>query len=227
MRDALPLFWQLLAVETGHTLYMVLAAGLCALLAGLPLGVLLTVTSRGHLMPSVSLHRALDTLVNIGRSIPFAILIVALIPLTRYIVGSSLGTSACIVPLAIAATPFFARVVDTSLKEVDRATLEAATVMGSSTWQIIFKVLLREALPSLVHGFTLTLVNLISYSAMAGLVGGGGLGKIAIQYGYLRFDGTLMVTTVCLLVCLVQIVEWLGAGWVRAIKKKRGIALHE
>jgi D-methionine transport system permease protein len=147
---------------------------------------------------------------------------VALIPLTRWIVGTSLGTTASIVPLTIAAAPFIARLVESSLKEVDRPILEASIVMGSSSWQIITKVLLPEALPSLISAITLTAVNLIGYSAMAGLVGGGGLGQVAVQYGYNRFNTFIMVVTVILLILLVQIVQWIGGSIAAAISKKRG-----
>jgi D-methionine transport system permease protein len=206
---------------------MVFASAFFAVLIGLPLGVILAITDKGHIKEQPLLHKTLGAIVNIGRSVPFAILMVALIPFTRWIVGTSLGTAASIVPLTIAAAPFVARLIETSLKEVDRHILEAVIVMGSNTWQIIAKVLLPEALPSIVSGITLTVINLIGYSAMAGLVGGGGLGQVAIQYGYHRFNTFMMVATVALLIFLVQVVQWLGAYIVHSILKKRGHLSHD
>lgn len=200
----------LLPIELWNTVYMVFASAFFAHLIGLPLGVILMLTSRGQLKESPKFYKILETIVNIGRSFPFAILMVALIPVTRWIVGTSIGTTASIIPLTLAAAPFVARLVETNLKEVSRNIVEAALVMGATTWQIISKVLLREALPSLIASSTLTIVNLIGYSAMAGLVGGGGLGQVAIQYGYQRFNSTIMVATVVLLILLVQIVQWIG-----------------
>jgi D-methionine transport system permease protein len=227
MLTNLELALQLLPLQFGNTLYMVFVSAFFALLIGMPLGIVLTITDKGHIKENKSLYKALETIVNIGRSFPFAILMVALIPLTRWIVGSSLGTTASIVPLTVAAAPFVARLVETSLKEVDPHLLEAAIVMGSSTRQIIFKVLLPEALASLLSGITLTIVNLIGYSAMAGLVGGGGLGQVAIQYGYNRFNTFIMMLTVILLILIVQTVQWLGKAAVTSILKKRGKLTYE
>lgn len=220
--ENIQLAFTLLPLQLWNTIYMVFASAFFAVLIGLPIGVILTVSSKGQLKENLALYKILETLVNIGRSFPFAILMVALIPITRWIVGTSLGTTASIVPLTIAAAPFVARLVETSLKEVDRNILEAALVMGSRTRHIIAKVLLPEALPSIVQGITLTVVNLIGYSAMAGLVGGGGLGQVAIQYGYNRFNGFIMLTTVILLILLVQAVQWIGNAISHAIAKKRG-----
>jgi D-methionine transport system permease protein len=214
---------ELLPLQTYNTLYMVFASTLFAFILGLPLGIILTITDKGHIKEHRLVYKILDTLVNVGRSFPFAILMVALIPFTRWIVGTSLGTTAAVVPLTIAAAPFIARVVESSLKEVDRNILEAAAVMGSTPWQIITKVLLKEALPSLVSGLTLTIVNLVGYSAMAGLVGGGGLGQVAIQYGYNRFNAPIMLITVLLLIFLVQFIQWAGNRSVKKILKKRGL----
>lgn len=221
------LAFQLLPLQLWNTLYMVFVSALFAVLIGLPIGVILTICSKGHIKEHLGIYKVLETIVNIGRSFPFAILMVALIPFTQFIVGTSLGTTAAIVPLTIAAAPFVARVVETSLKDVDRNILEAAIVMGSNTWQIITKVLLQEALPSIISGVTLTIVNLIGYSAMAGLVGGGGLGQVAIQYGYNRFNTFIMVVTVILLILVVQAVQWLGNRCVHAIYKQRGTFAHE
>ncbi|HHW67758.1 MAG: D-methionine transport system permease protein [Epulopiscium sp.] len=212
-------FW-LLLTETGNTLYMVFAATLISTIIGLPLGVILVITDQGGIKERIQLNRILGTIVNIGRSFPFAILIVALIPFTRMIVGTSLGTTATIVPLSIAAAPFVARVVESSLKEVDKGIVEAAVAMGSSTWEIITKVLIPEAMASIILGITLTVVNLIGYSAMAGTVGGGGLGSVAIQYGYYRYDVSLIIATVILLIILVQILQWIGNSIAKAMNKK-------
>jgi D-methionine transport system permease protein len=214
--------WSILPLHAWNTLYMVCASAFFALAVGLPLGVVLTLTDKGRLCACPLLYRVLEGVVNIGRSFPFAILMVALIPFTRWIVGTSLGTTAAIVPLSIAAAPFFARLAESSLKEVDKHVLEAAVVMGSTPWQIIIKVLLPEALPALISGATLTIVNLIGYSAMAGLVGGGGLGQVAIQYGYQRFNPTVMLATVLLLIVFVQFIQWLGSWLARSVTRTRG-----
>lgn len=218
---------QLLPLQLWNTIYMVVASSFFAILIGLPLGVILTITDKGHIKENVYVYKILEAIVNIGRSFPFAILMVSLIPLTRWIVGTSLGTTAAIVPLTIAAAPFVAKLIETSLKEVDKHILEAVIVMGSNTWQIIAKVLLPEALPSIISAITLTIINIIGYSAMAGLVGGGGLGQIAIQYGYNRFNSFIMITTVILLILLVQTVQWLGNYIVKSINKKRGAFSHD
>lgn len=217
---------QLVPFQLWNTIYMVFASAFFALLIGLPIGIILTITDKGHIKEWAMLYKVLGLIVNIGRSFPFAILLVALIPLTRWIVGTSLGTTASIVPLTLAAAPFVGRLIETALKEVDKNMLEAAIVMGSNTWQIITKVLLPEALPSIISAITLTIINLIGYSAMAGLIGGGGLGQIAIQYGYNRFNTFIMIITVVLLILLVQTVQWLGNRVARVIAKRRGKISH-
>ena len=227
MNPNIDLALQLLPLQLWNTVYMVVVSSFFAVLIGLPIGVVLTLTGKGHIKEQALLYKILETAVNIGRSFPFAILMVALIPFTRLLVGTSLGTSAAIVPLTVAAAPFVARLIEASLKEVDPHLLEAALVMGSNTWQIINKVLLQEAFPSIVSGITLTLVNLIGYSAMAGLVGGGGLGQVAIQYGYNRFNTFIMAITVILLILLVQGVQWVGNTVVRSILRKRGKLTYE
>ncbi|MES2344485.1 MAG: methionine ABC transporter permease [Chlamydiota bacterium] len=219
--DNWDLILQLIPLQTWNTLYMVITSTFFAVIIGLPLGIILTLTGKGHIKEHIYLYKTLETVVNIGRSFPFAILMVALIPLTRLIVGTSLGTTASIIPLTIAAAPFIARLVESSLKEVDKQLIEAAIVMGSNTRQIVQKILLPEALPSLISAITLTMVNLIGYSAMAGLVGGGGLGQVAIQYGYQRFNGVIMCTTVILLILLVQAVQWIGNSITYSILRKR------
>jgi len=205
------------------TLYMVFVSSAFALLIGLPLGVILFITSKNQFNEHTKIHKILGALVNIGRSFPFAILLIALIPFTRFIIGTSLGTTASIVPLSIAAAPYIARIVETSLQGISPNLIEAAVVMGSTPWQIICKVLIPEALPSLIFSFTVAVVNLVGDSAMAGLVGGGGLGTIAIQYGYQRFNSFLMFWTVVLLILIVQGIQWLGNKCANAFLKQRGL----
>lgn len=214
---------QLLPIQTWNTLYMVFASAFFAFLIGLPIGILLTITSKNHIKANAIVYKTLELIVNIGRSFPFAILMVALIPVTRAIVGTSLGTTASIVPLTLAAAPFIARIIETNLREIDRNILEAAEVMGANTWEMITKVLLPEALPGIIQGMTLTLVNLVGLSAMAGLVGGGGLGQVAIQYGYNRFNTDIMLLTCLLLIILVQAIQFFGNAWAHKITTKRGL----
>lgn len=222
MNDNIALALKLIPIELWNTIYMVISSTLIAVLFGLPLGIILTITGRGHLKENRWVHRSLGFLVNIGRSFPFAILMVALIPLTRWIVGTSLGTTASIVPLSIAAIPFFARLTESALNEIDKGLVEAAIVMGSTPWQIITKVLLPESLPILILSVITTMINLVGYSAMAGTMGGGGLGKIAIQYGYQRFNPFMMITTVIVLIILVQVIQGLGNFFATKIYQKRG-----
>ncbi len=198
---------------TWQTLVMVFTSTLFSLILGLPLGILLCITGpvdQGGIIPKPLLNNILGRIVNVLRSFPFIILMILLFPLSRIIVGTSIGTSATIVPLSIAAAPFVARIIETSLKEVDPGVIQAARAMGSTTWQIIYKVLLPEAMPSLVSGVTLTIINLIGYSAMAGAIGGGGLGDLAIRYGYQRFRGDIMFVSVVIILVLVEVVQVLG-----------------
>ncbi len=213
---------KMIPLELFNTLYMVFASAFFAFLIGLPLGIWLRLTDKGGLAENQKIYRPLALLINIGRSIPFAILIIAIFPFTRWIVGTSIGTTASIVPLTLAAAPFIARVIESALKNVDPALIESAEVMGSTTFQIVSKVLLPEAFPNIIQGMTLTIVNLIGYSAMAGLVGGGGLGKVAIQYGYQRFNGFLMLITLILLLILVEGVQWIGNAASQKIQHQRG-----
>jgi D-methionine transport system permease protein len=222
MEQNIHLALKLIPIECLNTLYMVFASALVSLIIGLPLGVILMITSKGQFAQNKKIYSFLSTIVNIGRSFPFAILIVALIPFTRFVIGTSLGTTASIVPLTIAAIPFVARIVEVALMSVSKQVIEAAIVMGSTPIDIITKVLLQEALSPLILGFTNVLVTLIGYSALAGLMGGGGLGKIAIQYGYYQFNVFLMVTTVIVLIILVQLVQLLGNKIAENIDKKRG-----
>lgn len=195
-------FW-----ETG---YMVVASAVLASIIGIPLGIILTVTRKGHILPNAAVNSVLGVIVNATRSTPFIILMVAIIPLTRVLVGSSIGTTAAIVPLTISAAPFIARVIESSLLEIDHGVIEAAQSMGASPLQIIWKVLLPESLHSIVLGITLAVIALIGYSAMAGVLGGGGLGDLAIRYGYQRFQPDVMVVTVVILILLVQLIQYLG-----------------
>lgn len=212
---------QLLLTATSETLYMVLLASLFTLLVGLPLGVLLFISRKGGLYPMPRLNRLLGGLVNLGRSLPFVVLLIALIPLTRLVVGTTLGSTAAVVPITIGAFPFFARIVENALDEVDRGRVEAILAMGGHIGHVIFKALLPEALPALLAGLTLTLVMLIGFSSMAGVIGGGGLGDLAIRYGYQRFNNQIMVATVLVLVLLVQGVQSCGDRLVRALAHRR------
>ncbi|MGL5420098.1 MAG: methionine ABC transporter permease [Plesiomonas shigelloides] len=211
---------ELLFKALGETLTMVLVSGAIGLALGIPLGVVLFISKPGQIKEHALLNKVLGTVVNIGRSIPFIILIVSIIPLTRLLVGTSIGTMAAVVPLAIGATPFIARLVEGALMEIPSGLVEAARAMGASPLQIIVKVMLPEALPGIINGITITLVTLVGYSAMAGAVGGGGLGDVGIRYGYQRFDGTVMLIVVAILVLLVQIIQSVGERLVRATDHK-------
>lgn len=202
------------------TLYMVGVSTLLTVLFGLPLGILLVVSDSKGLSPKPALNKILGVVVNLTRSLPFIILLVVLIPFTRWIAGTSIGPTAAIVPLTIAAVPFFARVTESALREVPSGLIEAAQAMGSSEWQIVSKVYIPEALPGLVLGVALTLINLLGYSAMAGAVGGGGLGDLAIRYGYQRFETEVMLVTVVLLVLFVQMVQSLGDRIAEKVSKR-------
>jgi len=209
----------LLIDATIETLYMVGVAGLVSLVLGVPVGVALSATAPGGLHPLPLVNRVLGVAVNIGRSLPFIILLIALIPFTRLVVGTSLGSTAAIVPLAVGAIPFYARLVEAALAEVHPSKPEAALAMGASNRQVVRKVLLPEALPALVAGLTVTLIALVGYSAMAGVVGGGGLGDVAIRFGYQRFRTDVMVATVVLLVVVVQLLQVLGDVLVRRLRR--------
>ena len=197
----------LLAQGTWDTLLMTIVSTFFAYVIGIPLGVLCVLTSPKGLMPHRIFNMVLGWIINIGRSIPFIILLVALIPFTRFIVGTSLGVPGAIVPLVISAAPFIARMVEQSIEEVDGGLVEAAQSFGANTWQIVYKVFLREALPSLVRGFAIVFITILGYSAMAGCVGAGGLGDIAIRYGYQRYQDDVMIATVIILIVIVQIVQ--------------------
>lgn len=222
--DSIANWWQtnerlayLLIEALGQTLTMVFASGIIGFALGIPLGVALHLSKEGGQLENRTLNKVLGTVVNIGRSIPFIILLVAIIPFTRLIVGSSIGTAAAIVPLTVGAIPFIARLVEAALLEVPSGLVEAAQAMGATPKQIVTKVLLPEALPGIINAVTITLVTLVSYSAMAGTVGGGGLGDVGIRYGYQRFDGTVMMITVIMLVILVQMIQSVGDHLVKRV----------
>ncbi|TDL90093.1 ABC transporter permease [Vibrio vulnificus] len=193
-----------------ETIYMVGVSLAVALLIGLPLGVLLFTTTRNLFFENGIVNRSLGFAVNIVRSIPFIILLVALLPLTDLLTGSTIGPRAASVSLSVSAIPFFARIVETALREIDRGVIEAAIAVGATPWMIIKDVLLPEAKPGIIQGLTLTTISLIGYSAMAGTIGGGGIGDLAIRFGYYRYDNTVMITTIVVLICLVQLIQMVG-----------------
>ena len=209
-----------LADATGETLYMVAVSTALTVLLGIPLGVLLTVTAPDGLAPRRWTNRALGLVVNLGRSLPFIILLVLVAPLTRGLVGTTIGSTAAIVPLTIGAVPFLARLVETSLREVSPGKVEAALAMGARRRQVVGTVLLPEALPSVVAGVTVTVVALISYSAMAGAIGGGGLGDFAIRFGYQQFRTDITLLTVALLLVVVQALQFGGDAWARRLARR-------
>ncbi|MFB7269527.1 methionine ABC transporter permease [Streptomyces sp. NPDC056244] len=210
----------LLAQGTVDTLYMVLWSALVTILGGLPLGILLVLTDKGGLLQNAPVNKVVGVIVNIGRSLPFIILLIALIPFTTFVVGTFIGPTAMIVPLAVGAIPFFARLVETAVREVDHGLVEAVQAMGGSVPTIVRKVLLPQALPSLVAGVTTTVIALIGYSAMAGAVGGEGLGSKAVTYGFQRFENGFMLATVVVLIVIVTAVQLLGDGVVRLLARR-------
>ncbi|MFJ3752881.1 MULTISPECIES: methionine ABC transporter permease [Streptomyces] len=210
----------LLTQGTYDTLYMVLWSALVTVVGGLPLGVLLVLTDKGGLLQNAVVNKVIGVIVNIGRSLPFIILLIALIPFTTWVVGTFIGPTAMIVPLAVGAIPFFARLVETAIREVDHGLVEAVQSMGGSIPTIVRKVLLPQALPSLVSGVTTTLIVLIGYSAMAGAVGGEGLGSKAVTYGFQRFDNQFMLITVALLIVIVTVIQLIGDLTVRLLARR-------
>ena len=209
----------MMAEGTGATLYMTLMSTLFGYILGLPMGIILVITAPKGLRPNQVIYRILDVIVNITRSIPFLILMILIMPFTRILVGKTYGTTATIVPLALAAAPFIARMVESSLLEVDHGVIEAAQSMGANLWTIIWEVLLAEARTSLIVGATIALGTILGYSAMAGTIGGGGLGDIAMRYGYYRYQADIMIIAVVLLVLLVQILQ--VAGTILSRKRDR------
>lgn len=216
MAESLPLLTKAL----GETVYMVIVSMAIATALGVPLGVLLNVTSKGQILESPRLNQVVGSIVNAIRSIPFIILMVAIIPLTRFLVGTAIGTTAAMVPLVIASVPFIGRQVETSLKEVPYGLIEAAQSMGATPLQIITKVLLPESMPSIVAQLTTVIIALVGESAMAGAIGGGGLGDLAIRYGYQRFRPDIMLATVVILIVLVQLVQFAGNTLAQSLNKK-------
>ena len=210
----------LLANSTGETLYMVAVSASLGTALGLPLGVFLATSRRGELFEAAVVNRVLGLVVNATRSTPFIILVVAIIPFTRLLAGTSIGTSAAIVPLTVAAAPFIARIIETAIREVDTGLIEASRAMGATPLQIVAKVLLPEALPAIALGLTLTVVSLIGYSAMVGAVGGGGLGDLGIRYGYQRFMPEVMAAVVIVLIVLVQGLQSVGEAIARHVNKR-------
>lgn len=212
---------QMLGQGIWETIYMTLVSSLFAYVLGIPLGILLVLTAKDGLRPMRILNAILNVIVNVARSIPFLILLVAVLPFTRFILGTTIGSNATVVPLVIAAAPFVARLVESSLKEVDAGVIEAGRSMGATNMQIIIKILLKEARPSLLVGSAIAVTTILSYSAMAGFVGGGGLGNIAIQYGYYRYQNDIMLITVVLLVVIVQILQEIGMRLAKAFDKRQ------
>ncbi len=200
------ILWQ----GTWETLYMLAVSGIIAILIGTPLGMLLLATRPNSFMENSIINKTLSAIINVTRSVPFVILLIALLPFTRLIVGTSIGTTAAIVPLAIAAIPFMARVVESALSEVHPGLIEMGHALGATPKQIIFKILLPESLAAITNGITLMLISLVGYSAMAGAVGGGGLGTVAINYGYQRFDMKIMMATIVILIAIVWLIQFIG-----------------
>lgn len=213
--------WTMLGEGIRDTLYMTLVSTIVAYIIGLPMGIALTVTDKDGLCPNRTVYRIFDVISNVVRSVPFLILLILLIPFTRLVVGKSYGSTATIVPLVVCAAPYIARMVESSLKEVDAGVIEAAHSMGASNWQIIIHVLLVEARTSLVTGATIVTGTILGYSAMSGTVGGGGLGDIAVRYGYYRWQTDIMIVTVILLIVLFQIIQMIGTKIASSIDRRK------
>lgn len=212
--------WSLLGPSLFETLYMVLFSTIFSLILGTPLGIILVITQKGHIWEKPGINKILGLIVNMTRSLPFIILIIILFPLSRLIVGTSIGSTAAIVPLSIAAAPFAARIIESSLREVSWGVIEASLSLGASVSQIIFKVLLKEAMPSLILGVTNITINILGYSAMAGAIGGGGLGDLAIRYGYQRYETDILIITIIVLIILVEVIQSTGNFIVKKIRRK-------
>lgn len=215
-----PMMIDLLLKSLAETLYMLSVSAIIAAVIGIPLGILLVVTEKNHILSCPMMNKPLAFVINMIRSIPFIILMVAIIPLTRIIAGTSIGTTAAIVPLTLAAIPYTARMVETSIREIPSGLIEAAESMGASPLQIIYKVLIPEALPAVIQNMTVVIVSLIGSSAMAGTIGGGGLGDLAIRYGYQRFQADMMIATIVVLIIIVQVIQWVGNNLSKKTNKK-------
>lgn len=213
--------FDLLLTGFNETAYMVILSTIAALALGMPLGIILVVTEKGHVLENPRINKVLGTVINIVRSFPFIILIVVLLPLARFIVGTTLGATAAVVPLAIGSAPFLARIIENCLKEVSFGKIEAAMAIGANPLTIITKVLIPEALPSLIRGITLAIIAITGFTAMAGAIGAGGLGSLAIRFGYMRFRDDIMIGTVVILIILVQGLQWGGDSIARYIDRKR------
>ncbi|WP_061810409.1 MULTISPECIES: methionine ABC transporter permease [Rossellomorea] len=203
-----------------ETVYMVGISLAVAIIVGLPLGILLFVTDKGLFLQNSFIKKVVGFVVNMVRSVPFIILLVALLPLTKLLTGTTIGPTAASVSLSVAGIPFFARMVETSLREIDKGVIEASVSVGASPWMIIKDVLLPEARPAVIQAITITTISLVAYSAMAGIVGGGGVGDLAIRFGYYRYDNTVMITTVVILICLVQLIQYTGDIFARLVDKR-------
>jgi len=211
----------LVGTSTLETLLMVFFSTFFAILIGFPLGILLNITNKYGITPKASFNLVLSRIIDVLRSFPFVIMMIVLLPFTRLILGTAIGTTATIIPLSIAAAPFVARITETALNEVDPGVVQAARAMGSTNWQIIYKVLIPEAMPSVVSGITLTIINLVSYSAMAGTLGGGGLGDLAIRYGYQRFRTDIMIASVIVIIIMVALIQFAGTKITNKMLAKR------
>ncbi len=211
----------LVGTSTLQTLLMVVLSTFFALLIGFPLGILLNTTNKFGITPHPVFNAILSRIIDVLRSFPFVILMIVLLPFTRFVLGTAIGTAATIIPLSVAAAPFVARITETALNEVDSGMIQAARAMGSTNWQIIYKVLIPEAMPSVISGITLTIINLIGYSAMAGTLGGGGLGDLAIRYGYQRFRTGIMIAAVIVIIILVAVIQFVGTKIVNKMMSKR------
>ncbi|KPL59421.1 methionine ABC transporter permease [Rossellomorea vietnamensis] len=203
-----------------ETVYMVGISLAVAIIVGLPLGILLFVTDKGLFLQNSVIKKVVGFVVNMVRSVPFIILLVALLPLTKLLTGTTIGPTAASVSLSVAGIPFFARMVETSLREIDKGVIEASVSVGASPWMIIKDVLLPEARPAVIQAITITTISLVAYSAMAGIVGGGGVGDLAIRFGYYRYDNTVMIATVVILICLVQLIQYTGDVFARLVDKR-------
>lgn len=215
-----PMMIDLLLKSLAETLYMLSVSAIIAAVIGIPLGILLVVTEKNNILSCPMINKPLAFVINMIRSIPFIILMVAIIPLTRIIAGTSIGTTAAIVPLTLAAIPYTARMVETSIREIPSGLIEAAESMGASPLQIIYKVLIPEALPAVIQNMTVVIVSLIGSSAMAGTIGGGGLGDLAIRYGYQRFQADMLIATIVVLIVIVQVIQWVGNNLSKKTNKK-------
>ena len=213
--------FNMILTSTLETLYMVFFSTIFSMIIGFPIGILLVITKEGNIAPKPILNKFLEIIINTLRSFPFIILMICVFPLSRFIVGTTIGVSAAIVPLSISAAPFVARIVEGALNEIDKGLIEASSSMGASNSTIIFKVMIPETLPHLIHGITVTIISLVGYSAMAGTIGAGGLGDLAIRFGYQRFKTDIMIYSVVVIIILVQLIQSLGNYYVDRVKKNR------